>query len=738
MEKRNKIIVLLFVFLTSSILVPYSNYGIKDDVLTDFSIPESNNKYHRIMDFLVDKEISGVVEGTAKMIDTENYFAKHKIKHFSAAIDISIENYNDIEISIGYKSNTIGLFRTSASNAKTGSSYNIKEIKIWSGKNLYPKASTNKFSLEMDSDENARNIPMKWDLKKIGFSQTEFVNAESRIWYLKIKPIINGNLISYEQRINYLRSFTLIYDDIAFRSLLHPFFDGSCDLIIPIRGVQHELLIKENLVQTKSVSYGDYWDYKPISENKHWCVVFASGDYPISDDLPGSVEACIFIMGCVYKGDNHGDYVYYGILEYGWNVVYCISNEDNIIPLETCSVTKDEYFIDMMRFVDDDSSGPQLGSNDQLIVFTCGHGKYKKWFYGHSTIVNDDESGYAGINTNEYKSEIRAIAKDGTYVFLWVKACNGYGFDGWSSFYHQNHLNIWYYTPIAASETNDYNYYYYNAQDEILIQQSAKFVGASSMAHFMKNSLNGQHITQMFSDVKSNYDHIAGDTPTYIDQETYWGSYQFKVKKDDLEIDYFSNFNLIENSEIYSFKTQNYIMYTYTLGGSTSYVTEIYQLEFLETTSNFEIEVYVDWEVQDDYTIWNSLLEVGLMEYAVETSQDYYENIYNRIYAIGTKDEWANNYGYYRSYGLDYWHETMNYGEVGDAKNNILLRISRYGSSVTLQIKQGSTALYTRYFVSSTVETINCIRLWYKHHTQYKSGTSIWTINSIDTTNIEF
>jgi len=202
--------------------------------------------------YLLDKEVPGIVKGTSLMVDTERYFTKYEPVESKARLDLICNNSNNLQISIGYKLPTEALAKADDP---------IKERMIWNCRDVSPKQSIDyKFETEsIVSDSN--RITKEWDLTSLGFNLDEYVKSDERIWFLRIRDIsggpygyevntsidVNGTIYEVPEYIPHrhiIEEFKLVFDNLIFETQLYPFFDGSTEIIVPIRGVNHELVIE--------------------------------------------------------------------------------------------------------------------------------------------------------------------------------------------------------------------------------------------------------------------------------------------------------------------------------------------------------------------------------------------------------------------------------------------------------------------------------------------------------------
>jgi hypothetical protein len=437
--------------------------------------------------YLLDKQIPGIVEGTAKMVDTEKYFTTNSMKTSSMELNLVCNNSDYLEISVGYKKPTYSLL-----NARNPE----KEITLWSGENNFPTKSVGKSSSSDSKESTLKNrIAKEWDLLSIGFRPEEYLKADERIWFLRIKDtregpygyneitdsvVYNGTRYTqtdYHPNMNYLETFELSFNQVTFKTLFHPFFDGSTEVVVPIRGVDHELTCEDKQTENeiRGQGGGSTWSVSitnpyPDPGDDRWAVVFATAGYDDGDDASYmSVEGCAFILGL----SSGSLWRPYGVIDYGWNVAYCMDEHpDGNHSLDTCEKTDDDYLKQMLSFADS-----MVSSNEELIVFVNCHGsEYESlfnrhgphrtlsskstfnWFYGYSDTMT----------ASAYKNYISDITNGGTYVFLWIDCCHGDGLNTASDWqgYHNNHLRVWAYDPYSYNDAQPLNVSYSSSEFE--------------------------------------------------------------------------------------------------------------------------------------------------------------------------------------------------------------------------------------------------------------------------------
>ncbi|MGC9780582.1 MAG: hypothetical protein HZR80_15165 [Candidatus Heimdallarchaeota archaeon] len=692
--------------------------------------------------YLKKKEIRGIVEGDALIFDHKVFFAQQDLESCSAIVDVVCNNKTNLEISIGYKSSAFELLEIPKNDSGLIPDNQYKEVVLWSTENLFPASSVDLTNdTYMQNTTQLRSIHNSWNITAIGFSKEDYVNAEERIWFLRVssKESTNGSLNltdTNDTRINYLKSFQLHYDNLIFESLFHPFFDSSCEIVIPIRGVHHEIKRSSDEEQTVSkATTKEYYEtpgYDFPGSNR-WAVVFATSMYDKSslEDCPDqALAASALILGISNKYIGSisvpVEWQYYGLVDYGWHVIYCIDYSGLYTPLSTVAETKKEYFMDMM-----DEVNTNVGSGDELFVYVFGHGRDGSEHKTYTTIARPIFPNRF-IKLDDYKTTVSDITDDGTYVFLWVKACYGYGFDDWDQSEHNNRLMICYYQEISAVKLESaasYDSFAWPMPARGYFDTRLCDINWCDYQELLYRSNLGDDISEMKDDIKKAYDNWyylrTGANDSEIFFSKYWGSYQFSLRNSGMDINHFEYAWLVTSSDyIDSTKTADEIEFSYT-GGGSGYEFEAYQITFPDCSDDFMVRIVVDWEVGSNMQdIWHTLLELG--QYI------HHQADYTRIYALGTRDAWSGNYGYFRSYVSGIWHNTYNYGEVGYLRENVELKIIRIGTTLTFLIKDNGSYLYIREITTSTY-SINCIRFYYQHHATYYTGISSWRIWYIST-----
>ncbi|HUU78869.1 MAG TPA: hypothetical protein VMX55_11025 [candidate division Zixibacteria bacterium] len=496
-------------------------------------------------DYVSTIRVPGIVEGTAQMIDTQSYFTKNKLVKAYTEINLVCNDSNYMEIAIGYKDPKYDL---------TDARIPSKELTLWSNGNKYPLES-------QDKGSTTSNINVEWNLLTMGFSATEYIKADERIWYLKIKdnrmgPFgyeknitmeYEGNLFTvpdFVPNMNYLDTFELRFNDIVFKTLFHPFFDGSTEVVVPIRGVQHELVNFDGQVTNEIL--GDYglnsWSTTTGEYgNTLWCIVFATQVYDMGwdDDLPdirwAVLAARTFIKGTDGRFSRHP----VGLVDYGWNVAYCMDGDNfDSTDMKTVSKTDESYLKSMLDYADG-----KLGQLGRLIVYVHGHGHRYDIITGpHVTLTTNSRYRviwWSNVMTRDnYYTYIDKITDGGTHVFLWVDCCNGYGLESWPSGRHNYCLEVWCYqkysyaqgpsdnpNPPPATFTYDTWDFYHSGWPRSLDKDSEGerfFSGAEEGSCVETITHLGEEIVDWFN----NHLHLGDST---MIQTTYWGNHVFYI-----------------------------------------------------------------------------------------------------------------------------------------------------------------------------------------------------------------
>ncbi|MBN1331252.1 MAG: hypothetical protein JXA54_17420 [Candidatus Heimdallarchaeota archaeon] len=478
--------------------------------------------------YLLEIKIPGIVEGTAQAIDTEALFINNEVTKATAYIDIKCNNSEDIDLLIGYKVPTEELMQ--ATNP-------VKEYKIFSGYDLYPLKKT---AISEKSDIN--KINGTWDLLDVGFNKKEYVKADERIWYLKIVDTrngpwgyernitqeINGSLITlpdFVPNMNYLKNFAITFNDLTFKTLLRPFFDGSHDIIVPIRGVNHEIEEKRTSPQLLAKVKGT-WTSTTTSQGsiEKYAIVFATETYdgPNSDIIWASWGGQLFVFG----EDPNGPYRHpNGIYDFGWTVLYCNDGTENTIPIKTTDATDESYLKQMMTVADNELEG-----NDRLIIFVHGHGERASGGK-HITITTNSKVRIGWTNVmhrSDYYEYIEAITDDSTHVFLWLDSCHGNGMDSWSSSDHHYCLEIWSYVEHAfqmawsTGSTWDYAYWQYTHDAQKDCEAELFFDNADGGGY--------EDITELGDNIEYWFDNTLHNTEDEdMRTTTFWDTYLFYV-----------------------------------------------------------------------------------------------------------------------------------------------------------------------------------------------------------------
>lgn len=516
----------LFSIIVSSTFI-LANYS--------FKYNETRNNY------LLDENIPGIVKGTAKIVDTEAYFAKHELTNSLIKLDLACNNSNNMKISLGYKS---------PSEALTIANNPIKEVVIWNGQNNFPEQSTN-YDSQRNSKISNDKISMEWDLLAIGFNTNEFIKADERIWYLRIKDTSGGpygyeknvtaevdgviyTMQEYYPNIHHINEFKLIYSELIFETLLYPFFDGSKEIVIPIRGVQHELAVEDS--ETNTEIYGmalkSYTTTIPgIGSSNLWAIVFGTSNYLTQSGLGNllypPMECRSFILGCARS--NAPDVFKDGIFDYGWRVAYSMDGDTDQTDIATCTQTDDNYLEDMFNFVNG-----KLGLTGKLMVFVANHGI--KYYGYHLSITGKSRCWLVGwtnvIRLSEYETKIEAITDGGTHVLLWSSACHGDGLDSFSSSDHNNCLESWSFRTLhegtpsnGNAPTDDYNSFCWLYCDD-----SGTIRARSECAFFFLGAAEGScavSVTDIGEDAQTYYNNHF-DSTMYI-QSTWSSAYNFYI-----------------------------------------------------------------------------------------------------------------------------------------------------------------------------------------------------------------
>lgn len=493
-------------------------------------------------DYLLDKKVPGIVKGTARMVDTEAYFTKYELYESSMRLDLVCNNSNNLEISVGYKSLMEALAIAESP---------LKEVVIWTGGDAFPKNSFDYKLLQESSTSSLNRITKEWNLLSIGFDEDEYVKADERIWYLRIKDTsggpygyeknvsveVNGTLYSIPEfipNIHYIEEFKLVFNKLIFETMLYPFFDGSKEIIVPIRGVNHELAIEDEKTNNEIMGIkASTWSTTTTPYdlgNNYWVIVFGTGDYlwqSGSDDLLfPPMEARSFILGCARPAIP--DEYKAGILDYGWRVAYCMDGNSSQTDIATTTQTDDNYLESMFNYADN-----QLGYFGRLIVFVVGHGRAP---YGdHMTITGKSRHWLFTITDvfklNEYENKVKANTIEGTHVFLWICACHGDGLDSFSYDDHRYCLESWSYRPVHEGAPSngdaptrvytDFCWLYYTIYGTIIAQ--------SECAFFFLGASEGPYeytVTEIGPVARTYYNNRFG---SYMYIQYTWGSHIFYI-----------------------------------------------------------------------------------------------------------------------------------------------------------------------------------------------------------------
>ncbi|MHA1125528.1 MAG: hypothetical protein ACTSO7_04285 [Candidatus Heimdallarchaeota archaeon] len=485
---------------------------------------------------MLDKEVPGIVKGTSKMVDTERYFTKYELVESKARLDLICNNSNNLQISVGYKLPTEALAKADDP---------IKERVIWNCRDVSPKQSI-EYKLETESiASDSSRITKEWDLISIGFDSDEYVKADERIWFLRIRDIsggpygyeinttieVNGTIYDVPEYIPHeyrIEEFKLVFNKLIFETQLYPFFDGSTEIIIPIRGVNHELAIEDEKTayEVKGISKNDYTTTQTGSYGSNmWVIVFGTGGYegPSDDLLYPPMECRSFILGCARSSAPNKYKI--GIIDYGWRAVYCMDGDEDQTDIATCDATDDNFLENMLNFAD-----TQLGTTGKLIIFVAGHGYA---YLNHNTVSSKTKFRLFyfsnTIKLTEWRSEMYDITADGTHVFLWVSACHGDGLDSFSYSHHHDKMESWSFRPKhEGTPSNGY------ATDGTYhtfcwLHNLVYFTPYSECAfffHFAAQGICEYTVTEMFSDIKFHYDYEFDST---MYQQSTWGSHYFYI-----------------------------------------------------------------------------------------------------------------------------------------------------------------------------------------------------------------
>lgn len=746
-----KIIKIQTLIIATCLLFSMFIFGIQQVINTKtpsgFGYVLNNNEQE--FNYFLNDEIPNIVEGTAKIFDTDSYFERNNLENYYAKVNIISNNISNLEISIGYKPADYDLLEV----PETIDGETTKEVSLWDRQNNYPTKSTYLNTIIGATNSLDEEINIQWDLKSIGFNADEYVKADERIWYLRINRLDDNSICEYIEHtitendetfiveeykpyINYLASFEIQFDNLVFSTLLHPFFDGTTEIIVPIRGVNHELSFPSEQISqlpTNTLSIeSDYETNESHSGSKdRWAVVWGCSCDELDDDDWGlgprdwvPVESSAFILGCNHEIDDLDDWQYYGVYDYGWNVAYCMDDYDNDHYLETCDTVSDDYFEDMMYFVDG-----ELGSNDELIIYTHSHGaafKNKE----HYTLADTSTKNYFGVynaisceshfTCTSYYEEIDDITEDGTYVFLNVGTCyssSAYSgldvaIDTFPSNKHNSKLLTWSFAPTTGPNGLFNNYDAFSWYDDVT--QEFK-----TLSHLFNWSFGGYDLNEISEII--DLDSMNGN---FYDTK-YWGSYTFKLKI-PYTIENLDLFYLLEDdAAITSTHTDTQIEFKYKDGGyAGTWLTESYFLKFPETTENYYVEITADWSISSIVNSWESLLEVGTFDYATTS--------FDALTSIGTNDIYVSYSGRFQAMFNDYWWYDTDLDEVQLSRTNVKYIISYTNGQFWCRIKQGTTTLFQLVASTSGGYSINAIHLLFKHKVRISSTTtSTWTIKDI-------
>jgi hypothetical protein len=491
--------------------------------------------------YLLDNKIPGIVEGTAKMVDTEKYFTINSIKASTIKLNIVCNNSDYLEISVGYKSPTYSLL--SANNPE-------KEITLWSGSNKFPTKNVDRSYFDGSKESSLKNkVIMEWDLLSIGFRPEEYLKADERIWFLRIKDIREGpygyneikdsvvyngtryTQTDYHPNMNYLDTFQLVFNGLVFETLFHPVFDGSTEIIVPIRGVNHELTNKNRQTEDSNEYNVNIINPNPLgnlylsSNIDHWAVVFATAEYDTSTVPDASympVEGCAFILG-LDAGHGYDPWATTGILDYGWSVIYCMDQmSDGEHPLCTTEKTDDDHLKYMLTYVASHTS-----SNDEVIVFVNCHGSEYNGLNNqhgpHRTVTGKSSFNifYGCSDTmtaSAYKDYISDITDDDKYVFLWIDCCHGDGLNTVSDWqgYHNKHLRVWAYDPTSYNDGYPLNVDYDDDNNPFHWAHWIDTDGDSEAWTFFEYSYNNLNLDYIGNKAQQDFNEIFTDSKMFI------------------------------------------------------------------------------------------------------------------------------------------------------------------------------------------------------------------------------
>jgi len=497
-------------------------------------------------DYLLDKKVPGIVKGTARMVDTEAYFTNYELYESSMRLDLVCNNSNNLEVSVGYKS---------PMEALAIAEDPIKEVVIWSGGDAYPKNSFD-YKLQQESSTNDLNrITKEWNLLSIGFDEDEYVKADERIWYLRIKDTsggpygyekniiveVNGTQYSVPEfipNIHHIEEFKLVFNKLIFETMLYPFFDGSREIVVPIRGVNHELALEDEktALEINGMNANSWSATTPgTGSNNMWVIVCGTANYDtvwLDFALYPPMSCRSFILGCAWE--ETPDEFDVGIMDYGWRVAYCMDGNEDQTDIPTCTKTDDNFLEDMFAFADS-----KLGSLGKLIVFEDAHGlkywghhvtpfgtSHLIWWYGWINVVR----------LSEYENMIDDITSDGTHVLMWIHTSFGEGLNEFSPSDHNYNLECWSLNPrgflsylgFSRGGTEKYTDYcwsfYKDVYGEPILNSAMAFFfwdayeGTCQVTVSESGVTGGEH----FNDTYSYY-------PSYFYIQKTWGNHYFYV-----------------------------------------------------------------------------------------------------------------------------------------------------------------------------------------------------------------
>jgi hypothetical protein len=499
------------------------------------------------IDYLDDKRIPTIVEGTTLMVDTEKYFTYNKLNTFSARVEVQCDDSTALEVSIGYKSPKKSLMDASQNN---------KEVLLWDGPHKTKSQSFN-------DKASKKYIRKEWDLLAKGFTKNEYLKADERIYYLRIIDQRPGPY-GYEQnitkthegeeiivpdfqpRMNYLKRFELRLNDLVFETQLYPFFDGSQEIVIPIRGVSHELASRQDLLtfsetRHKANALTNTWStMKPPSGSDFWAIVFATSKFPKLNPFTfGDLTITPYIARCFIMGSEFNQHFSTsmpiqfenGLFDYGWNIAFCMDGNSSQTDMSTCELTDESHLHNMFNLVND-----QLESGDYLISHVISHGISVFWpdFGKHKTLTGHSMLRiYPGsyfcytdvMSLSDYESKYSLITSRGIKILSFISACHGNGLDSFSSSVHHNKLESWSWrpkgklTPIIIGSHMMYYEFVWN-YDLTKYDKKGIFEPNSCYAilFYRAGNVMGTCISAIGEEIQYeyNYNWFYGDTETHM------------------------------------------------------------------------------------------------------------------------------------------------------------------------------------------------------------------------------